>query len=121
VLLAGCGSGGDPTTTEPSAAQLRVWLGNPDQVKPKPGARKVTVPDVVGIPSVRGAHELRRRGLYVSARFPGRLANPSLKPECGYVYTHQSPAPGQRVPVGSTVIVIQDLCPKYARLTDRQG
>jgi len=51
----------------------------------------------------------------VVARFPGRIGNPYLGPECGYTYTHQSPPGGERVPTGSTVFLIQDLCPKFRR------
>ena len=116
LIAAGCGSSDDgATSTHISRAEIHAEFGTHAQLHPKVGSRMVIVPDVVGKPQARGARKLHKRGLAVIARFPGRVGNPSLRPECGYTYTHQSPAGGERVPTGSTVLLIQDLCPKYHR------
>ena len=116
LIAAGCGSGGDGTTsTRMSRAEIHAEFGTHAQLHPKVSSQMVVVPDVVGKPQAQGARKLHKRGLAVMARFPGRIGNPYLKPECGYTYTHQSPPGGERVPTGSTVFLIQDLCPKFHR------
>ena len=104
LIAAGCGSSDDEaTSTRMSRAEIHAEFGTHAQLHPKVSSQMVVVPDVVGKPQAQGA------------RFPGRVGNPYLRPECGYTYTHQSPAGGERVPTGSTVFLIQDLCPKYHR------
>lgn len=115
AVLAGCGSGGEPTTTQLDKPTLRRMFGPSSEPQPKPGAPKVRVPDLVGFPSTRGARKLRERGLFVIEHFPGPIGNPDLKPLCGYTYSHQSPPAGERIPVGSTVAVVPNLCPEFSR------
>lgn len=116
LIAAGCGSSDDGTTSTPmSRAEIHAEFGTHAQLHPTVSSRMVVVPAVVGKPQAQGSRKLHKRGLAVLARFPGRIGNPDLRPECGYTYTHQSPAGGERVPTGSTVFLIQDLCPKYHR------
>ena len=102
LIAAGCGSSDDATTsTRMSRAEIHAEFGTHAQLHPKVSSRMVVVPDVVGKPQAQGARKLHKRGLAVV--------------ECGYTYTHQTPPGGERVPTGSTVFLIQDLCPKYHR------
>ncbi len=118
IGLAGCGSG-DDDTSQPGKAELRRLFGPSSEALPKAGAKLVAVPELVGVPSGPSTRKLQSRGLYLSARFPGRIGNAQLKPECGYTFSHQSPAAGTRVPKGSTVVAVSDLCPKFKRKPHR--
>ncbi|MQA75123.1 MAG: hypothetical protein GEU88_12395 [Solirubrobacterales bacterium] len=109
ALGAGCGSdqdGGDPQL---DAAMIRELLGPPVEA-PRVSRRMVTVPRLVGVPEDRAVRELNRRGLHTAPRFPGTVGNPHLKPTGCYSYASQGPAPGTRVPRGSTVALTVVLC-----------
>ena len=110
---------GSGDTSQPGKAELRRLFGPSSEALPKAGAKLVTVPELVGVPSGPSTRTLQSRGLYLSARFPGRIGNAQLKPECGYTFSHQSPAAGTRVPKGSTVVAVSDLCPKFKRKPHR--
>jgi hypothetical protein len=117
ALAAGCGSGGggDPKLDQ---AMIRKLLGPPAESEPE-SRTMVTVPRLVGVPQDRAAREVRRRGLHTAPRFSGTVGNPHLKPTSCESYASQGPAPGTRVPRGSTVAVTVVLCSEVNGDADR--
>jgi PASTA domain len=115
--VAACRSdAGDDRALDPT--MIRKLLGPPAE-NPQVSHEMVAVPQVVGTPEDRAVRELRRRGLHVAPRFSGTVGNPHLKPTGCYSYASQGPAPGTRVPRGSSVAVTVVLCSEVNGDADR--
>jgi hypothetical protein len=118
ALAAGCGSSGGDGDPKLDQAMIRKLLGPPVEPE-KESRRMVTLPRLIGVPQDRAARELRRRGLHTAPRFSGTVGNPHLKPTSCESYASQGPAPGTRVPRGSTVAVTVVLCSEVNGDADR--
>ena len=78
LIAAGCGGAGNDSDA-PSRHEIAL-LGKAEPPHSGSGPRNVVVPDIRGrrIPAAHRA--LRARGLLIHGRYPGTIANPSIRP-----------------------------------------